>query len=131
MSFIPKSIIVLFLLFLLHSLSSFILNRHSKNSNKNKKYCQKYSLLNLNGGSSRYGYSDEEDYSKIREIEEPEDENNEESNDDIDLDEEDKEDDTNSGIQFMITKKMKKILIDELGYLSNEVEEMEPQVIII
>ena len=29
----------------------------------------------------------------------------------------------------MITKKMQRILEDELGYLSSEVEEMEPQVI--
>ena len=33
-----------------------------------------------------------------------------------------------NGVQFMITKKMRNTLIDDLGYLSDEVNEMEPQV---
>eukprot|EP01038_Epipyxis_sp_PR26KG_P005532 gene5532-7649_t len=32
------------------------------------------------------------------------------------------------GIQYMITKKMRLTLIDDLGYLNNEIDEMEPQI---
>lgn len=32
------------------------------------------------------------------------------------------------GVQIMITKKMRRILVDELNYLETEVDDMEPQV---
>lgn len=35
---------------------------------------------------------------------------------------------SSAGIQFMITNRMKKILIDNLQYLPDEVEELEPQI---
>ena len=36
--------------------------------------------------------------------------------------------DTRPGVQVMITRRMRRKLIDDLGYLSSEVDEMEPSV---
>lgn len=35
---------------------------------------------------------------------------------------------SSKGLQVMITKKMRRILIDDLGYHEDEVDDMEPQV---
>lgn len=35
---------------------------------------------------------------------------------------------TSASIQYMITNKMRKTLVDELGYLNHEVNEMDPQI---
>ena len=35
---------------------------------------------------------------------------------------------TSASIQYMITNKMRKTLVEELGYLNNEVNEMDPQI---
>jgi len=37
-------------------------------------------------------------------------------------------DDSNSKVQFMVTKKMRKTLIEELGYLESEIDMIEPQI---
>lgn len=57
---------------------------------------------------------------------------------DVTFDQEEDEDDTASTtgpsssstaeLQWMITTKMRKVLVNELGYLHSEVDEMEPQV---
>lgn len=38
---------------------------------------------------------------------------------------------TTASIQYMITNKMRKTLIDELGYLNSEVNEMDPQIAVV
>jgi hypothetical protein len=44
---------------------------------------------------------------------------------------EDTGDSTPAGIQYMITNKMRRILEDDLGYLSEEVDIMEPQIAVV
>ena len=83
MTQLKRSILFLLILFVVKSLASFILNKYKRS------YVKKYSILKLSCGSSRYGYSDEDDYNKVREGDlEVEDEKDEE----VDLDnEEEKE----------------------------------------
>ena len=38
------------------------------------------------------------------------------------------EDSKSSSIQFMITNRMRRILQDDLGYLTNEIDTMDPQI---
>lgn len=40
-------------------------------------------------------------------------------------------DESKKGVQFMITSKMKNILVNELGYLEEEVRDMEPQIAVV
>jgi hypothetical protein len=49
--------------------------------------------------------------------------------DDGDDDEDSSKDKSSAEIQFMITNKMRHTLVNDLGYLSEEVDEMEPQVL--